>query len=60
MSTQITQEQIRQARHTGFVNSLTQHRPKQIVEKLYNSYRPQDARRERNIGNFVGAIRGQG
>lgn len=56
---QPSQEQIRQARHLGFVNSLAQHKSESDLKKLYNSYSKQDARRERNVGNFVATVRGQ-
>ena len=58
MSQQLTQEQIRQARHAGFANA-TAHLPENRRKKLETSYATQDARRERNISKFVNSIKGQ-
>lgn len=50
------QEAARAARHKGFQNSI-QHHPEDKRTKLYERYKPQDARREKNVSGFVAQIR---
>ena len=52
-----TPEAVRNARHTGFLNS-TSHLPNDKQTKLYDRYKVQDARREKNVSGFVKQIRG--
>jgi len=52
-----TQDQIREARHTGFVDSV-QHMPEAQKNKLTNAYATQDNRREKNISDFYGNVLG--
>jgi hypothetical protein len=59
MSTQATNDaaKIRQARHAGFLNS-TLHIPDAERNAVYDRYKTQDSRREKNINGFVTQIRG--
>ena len=57
-STHPTADQIRAARHNSFVHSVA-HLPAQTQDKIKQSYARQDANRERNVGTFVGRIKGQ-
>ena len=49
-------DQIRKARHAGFLNS-TMHIPGDKRKALYAKYKKQDAQREKNITGLVTAIR---
>ena len=52
-----TQQEIRDARHAGFMHSIARH-PEQKQKALYERYATQDARREKNISGLVNQIRG--
>ncbi len=50
-----TKEQVRAARHTGFVDTVSS-MDKARQRRLADAYRPQDARRESNIGGFYDSV----
>lgn len=54
---QPTQEQIRSARHHGFVDSVSG-MSSERQEKLKTSYAAQDQRRERNVSQFYSSTIG--
>lgn len=53
-----TQDQIREARHAGFSDSIS-HMPEDKRNQLTSSYQAQDARREANVSNFHGSVVGK-
>lgn len=55
---EITQEDLRNVRHTGFVDSVA-HMDQERQQRLAAAYAPQDARRERNIAGFYDGVLGQ-
>jgi hypothetical protein len=64
MSTQQTDngpsvDVIREARHTGFVDAIG-YMPEDRQRRLAETYSRQDSARERNVGEFVSRIVGDG
>ena len=55
---QITQDDIKNARHQGFSNA-TAHMGDERRRLIATSYIKQDDRRTRNVRNFVEGVRGQ-
>jgi hypothetical protein len=54
---QITQDDVRAARHAGFGDSLA-HMDDTQRDRLIGAYLPQDARREENISGFYATVLG--
>ena len=53
-----TQEQIRNARRSGFARSVS-HMPDERRQRVTNSYHTQDGRREANVSQFVNTVTGR-
>lgn len=53
-----TQEQIRNARRSGFARSVS-HMPDERRLRITNSYHTQDSRREVNVSRFVNTVTGR-
>lgn len=54
-----TQEEIRNARHEGFKDSVSR-MDQEKQERLYGAYGPQDQRRESNVSGFYQSVQGGG
>ena len=54
-----TQEEIRQARHEGFNDSVA-HMDQEKRERLSGSFQAQDQRREANVSGFYESVQGGG
>lgn len=55
--TKPSQEQIREARHAGFNDSVS-HMPAEKRDHLTSAFTNQDGRREKNISSFYGNVLG--
>jgi hypothetical protein len=58
-SNQPTREQIREARHAGFNDSVS-HMDQERRDRLTQSFQTQDGRREANVSSFVSTVTGRG